>query len=108
MRYNPTLRCGQVFRLIIGLKYMPKEEEGQPWWAPAMSLMGQLLGWIAVPIVFALFLGKYLDQKFHTYPWFFLGLVGFAFIISNVGMIRQVIRYSKELDKIEKNKQTKL
>lgn len=73
-----------------------------------MNLFAQLLGWIAVPIIFALFLGKYLDQKFNTYPWFFLGLVGFAFIISNVGMIKQVIRYNKELDKMDKKKQTKV
>ncbi len=79
----------------------PKQINNKPWWEPAVEIFSQVSGWIAGPIVFALILGKYLDGRFHTKPWIFLGLTTLAFIISSFGIVKVVSRYMK---KIENNK----
>lgn len=54
-----------------------------------MVLFGRLSGWIAGPIVIALFVGKWLDKKYNSEPWLFLLCVGLAFILSSVGIVRE-------------------
>lgn len=61
--------------------------------------MAALSGWIAFPVIIALFLGKWLDKKFNTDPWLFLATIGLAFLISMYGL---VINALKEFKKIEK------
>ena len=61
--------------------------------------MATLSGWIAFPVVIALFLGKWLDKKFQTDPWLFLATIGLAFLISMSGLITSAL---KEFKKIEK------
>lgn len=68
-------------------------------WSLALRVMAQLSGWIAFPVIIALFLGKWLDKKFNTEPWLFLGTIGLAFLISMYGLI---IKALKEFKKIEK------
>jgi len=80
---------------------MIKEESNKniPWWQPGMILFTRLSGWIAGPIIIALFVGRYLDQKYHTEPWLFLLSVGLAFVISMFGIVHDTL---KELKRIEK------
>lgn len=54
-----------------------------------MLLFGRLSGWIAGPIILALFIGKWLDRKYDSEPWIFLFSVVAAFIISSVGIVRE-------------------
>ncbi|MBU2229436.1 AtpZ/AtpI family protein, partial [Patescibacteria group bacterium] len=65
---------------------MAKNTPEKAWWQPAVTIFGEVTGWIVVPIVLALFSGRYLDEKKGTEPWYFLSLTGVAFIISCVGI----------------------
>jgi F0F1-type ATP synthase assembly protein I len=75
------------------------------WWKPGVEIFSQASGWIAGPIILALVLGKYLDGRFDTKPWIFIGLTGFAFLISSFGIIKVVTRYMKKIE--EENKKEK-
>ena len=77
----------------------------KPWWEPAVEIFSQVSGWIAGPVVIALILGKYLDGRFDTKPWIFLGLTGFAFLVSTYGIVKVVSRYMKKI--VEEDKQEK-
>lgn len=82
----------------------------KPWWEPAVEIFSEVSGWIAGPVVVALILGKYLDGRFDTKPWIFLGLTGFAFLVSTYGIVKVVSRYMKKIveeDKQEKDGNTK-
>jgi len=68
-------------------------------WRPALLLMGQISGWIVGPVLLALFLGRYLDERYRTEPWFFLGLTLLAFLISCSAIIKIARAYIKDLEK---------
>ena len=56
------------------------------------------LGWmIAVPIVLLAFGGAVLDKKFQTSPWFLLGGIGLAFVVSAVMVYGKVLRVLADL-----------
>ena len=78
------------------------------WWSAPMQMFLRISGWIALPLILTLFLGKWLDEKFGTAPWIMLALTGLAFLISMFGII---ITATKEFKKIEdenqKNKENK-
>ncbi len=76
----------------------------KPWWQPALVIFIKVTGWIAAPVVIALFLGKFLDKKFGTTPWIFLGLTAFAFILSMVGIIKETLASIKKMDQETRNK----
>lgn len=78
---------------------MDKEKLKVAWWQPGMELFLKLSGWIGGPVIVGVFVGKYLDRKYGTAPWLFLGCVGFSFVISMVALI--YIGF-KEIKKIEK------
>ncbi|OGJ02066.1 hypothetical protein A3I95_00695 [Candidatus Nomurabacteria bacterium RIFCSPLOWO2_02_FULL_44_12] len=64
-----------------------------------MKIFSEVSGWIAGPIILALIAGKWLDGRFDTKPWIFLGLTGVAFLISIFGIVRIVSRYMKNISK---------
>ncbi len=82
---------------------MKKENEKlrTAWWQPSLILFGKLSGWIAGPVILALFIGKWLDRKYGTEPWLFLLTVGAAFILSSFGIARDSIREMKKIEKKE-------
>ncbi len=82
-----------------------KETTVAPWWQPSLILFGKLSGWIAVPVILAVYLGEWLDQKYGTGPWLFLTSVVVAFGISSYGIIRDSLR---EMKRIEKQNQKKI
>jgi len=75
-----------------------------PWWQPGIVLFAKLSGWIIGPILVAIFIGKYLDDKYNTDPWLFLLSVGVAFGLSTFGIIRDALI---ELKRIEKEEEAK-
>ena len=77
-----------------------KDNFKAPWWQPSLVLFGKLSGWIAGPVILAVFLGKWLDRKFDTEPWLFLLSVGAAFMLSSFGIVRDAMR---EMEKIKKS-----
>ncbi|MBI4811842.1 AtpZ/AtpI family protein [Candidatus Falkowbacteria bacterium] len=92
---------------------MPQEEKKNPprppfkkwvnkeaWWQPALLMFARLSGWIIAPVLIGTFLGRWLDKKHETGPWLFLASVGAAFIISIIGLVKNV---AEEYGKIDKN-----
>ncbi len=56
------------------------------------------LGWmIALPIVLLAIGGAMLDKKFQSSPWFLLGGIGLAFVISSVMVYGKVMRVMADL-----------
>jgi hypothetical protein len=87
------------------------EKKEAPWWQPSLVLFMKLSGWIAFPVIAAVFIGKWLDQKYHSEPWLFLISVGVAFFFSMFGIVNDSIREMKRIDKEyaqkKKNKEEK-
>lgn len=81
-----------------------KKTEPGAWWQPAIIMFLKLSVWIAAPVIFALYLGKWLDKRFETSPWLFLSCIGLAFAVSLFGLIRNTAREFKKIEKDTKNK----
>lgn len=77
----------------------------KPWWQDSVMLFTQLSGWIGIPVILGVFLGKWLDQKYGTEPWLFLATVGLAFIISMIGLVKEASLAIKKIELESKNKQ---
>lgn len=91
-----------------------KKSNEAAWWQPSIMLFAQLSGWITVPIIAAVFLGKWLDARFQTKPLLFIITVAVAFFISTFGIVReasiaikQMEQADKKLKEQEKNEQSK-
>lgn len=67
-------------------------------WGVALAFFAKISAWVAVPIIGALFLGRYLDSRFQTKPWIFLGLTGIAFIISLIGILKESREYLRDIE----------
>lgn len=76
---------------------MEKSEE--TWRKFAFEVFAQITGWIAGPIIIALFVGKKLDEKYGTEPWLFLALIGVAFIMSCAALVKISLKYIKKIEK---------
>lgn len=76
--------------------------EKNNWWQPGVELFLKLSGWVAAPVIVAVFLGKWLDEKYNTDPWLFLLFIFIAFIISNIGIAYNAIRSINDLDNLSK------
>jgi len=72
-----------------------------------MEIFIKVSSWIVAPIVGALLLGRYLDNRFQTKPWIFLGLTALAFVISMFGILKETMIYMKELEKELQEKKEK-
>ncbi len=75
-----------------------KNESKNNGYREAIFLFVKVSGWIAFPIILALFAGQYLDKKFNTDPWIFVCFAGFAFLLTCVGILKEVKRYQKKID----------
>ena len=76
----------------------------RPWWLPAMMMFARFSVWIAGPIIIALYVGKWLDGKYGTEPWLFLGTIGLSFLVSMFGLTTSAL---KEFKKIERENDKK-
>ena len=65
----------------------------------------EMSGWIAFPVIAALFIGRALDNKYDTGYLYFLSLTALAFIISCVGIGLVGARYLKQINQIDNNKE---
>ncbi len=78
-------------------------EVKSPWWKPGLIIFTKVSASIAIPIILALFVGKYLDKKYNSAPWIFLGLTFIAFIFSIFTIWKNVRDYIDDLEKKEKD-----
>ncbi len=64
----------------------------------ALALFFELSGWIAIPVIAAMFLGSWLDGKFGTEPILILICIGAAFIVTVVGLAKRGRKMMREVD----------
>jgi len=79
-------------------------ENKAPWWQPGLVLFMKLSGWIAGPVIAAVFIGKWLDKKYNSEPWLFLISVGVAFFLSMFGIVRDSMKEIKKIEEEAKKK----
>jgi len=87
---------------------MKDNKDKELWWKPAIVMFANTSGWIAGPIIMALVAGKYLDKKYDSEPWFFIGLTAIAFFISIFGIVKILKKYLKEIEKEANEKKDEL
>jgi F0F1-type ATP synthase assembly protein I len=79
-----------------------------PWWQPAVMMFARLSGWVVVPVLIGLFVGRYLDERFGTAPLGLLAAVGAAFTVSMIGIVLEAVKEYKKIEGTGKeNKKTK-
>jgi F0F1-type ATP synthase assembly protein I len=76
-----------------------KSNNKSPWWREGLISFMRVSACIAIPIIIAFYLGKYLDDKYNTKPWIFLGLTFIAFIVSLISIYINMMKYIKEIEK---------
>lgn len=81
-----------------------KKDDNISWWQPSLILFMRLSGWIGGPVIIALFVGKWLDDKYGTEPWLFLATVGLAFITSSIGITKEASNAIKKMAQDDKQK----
>jgi hypothetical protein len=86
-------------------KHLPLSRDNQvAWWQPAIFIFLKFSAWIFVPVVIALFLGRWLDKKFSTEPFLFLATIGFSFFVSMFGIVKGSAQEFKKIEEEEKMK----
>lgn len=80
------------------------EDKNSNWWQKGVTAFARLSAWIAVPVVVGAILGRWLDKKFQTEPWLFLGTIGFMFFVSMFGLIKEAVKEFKILSKEDGDK----
>lgn len=81
---------------------MPKDKNY--WLQIGLKMFAESTGWIAFPVIAALYLGRYLDQKQNSGNLYFFSLTAVAFIISCFGLARIGIKYMAMLDQEDEPK----
>ncbi len=66
----------------------------------AFKILGNFGVAIAVPAVLAALAGKWLDTRFNTSPWFLIGLLVLAFVLTAIHVARIAKEYGKEYQRI--------
>jgi F0F1-type ATP synthase assembly protein I len=74
------------------------------WWQSGMELFLRLSGWIGMPIIIAVFVGKFLDRKYNSEPWLFLLSVGISFVVSMFALVYIGLGEFKKIEEDNKKK----
>ncbi len=61
------------------------------------QIFGIISSWIVVPIVGALLLGSWLDEKYNHENFFTLTFILIAFIITCIGVVKEALKAVKNL-----------
>ncbi|MFA6253406.1 MAG: hypothetical protein WCV69_04035 [Patescibacteria group bacterium] len=86
---------------------MAKEQSDKDknyWMSFSLKVFAESTGWIAIPVIGALYLGRYLDNRQNTGSLYFFSLTAVAFIISCIGLARIGIKYMAMLDQGKEQK----
>ena len=67
------------------------------WWKPAITVFANTSIWIVVPILVALFLGKYLDSKYDSGHKYFFILIVISFLITVFGLVKILRKYMNKM-----------
>ncbi|MFA6393986.1 MAG: AtpZ/AtpI family protein [Patescibacteria group bacterium] len=82
-----------------------KGSKDNAWWQPALILFFRFSGWIAAPVLLGALIGNWLDSRYNNENSFYIFFsVGFSFIISIFGLVKEVGREYKRIEEEEKEK----
>lgn len=81
-----------------------QKEDDQTWWQRPFLMFLRLSAWVAVPVVIATFVGNYLDEKYDSAPFGLISIVGFSFLISMFGLIKEASKEYKKINEENKKK----
>ena len=85
-----------------------KKLKQKAWWQPGIEVFSQIAGLIVFPLLFAIFLGNWLQDRYGHEPWLYIGSVATAFVITNVGLVVITVKASRKMQDIsEDNKKEK-
>ncbi len=73
----------------------------KPWWRDGMIIFVKVSSYIAVPIILASFLGKFLDKKYNTGNLLFYILIALAFLTTIYMIWKEMKIYKKKIEKQE-------
>lgn len=75
------------------------KKNNTPWWRDGVIVFIRISGYIAIPIVIALYTGEYLDKKYNTNNLFFLILITIAFVSTILLIWKEAKIYKKKTEK---------
>lgn len=73
-------------------------------WQEALRIFSRLSGWVFLPLLAGVFLGRWLDNRYSSSPRWFLIFTGLAFVISMIGLAIQAKREFAIFDVSSKDK----
>lgn len=76
-----------------------KNSQDKDLWRLGLNAFAQMSGAIAIPVLIALFVGRFLDQKYQTGHLYFFILTLVAFIISCVSIGVLGVKYLNQINK---------
>lgn len=71
----------------------------KPWWRDGVLIFTKVSAYIAVPIILASYVGKFLDKKYNTGSFMFFGLLAIAFLSTIYLIWKEMKIYKKKLEK---------
>lgn len=78
------------------------KNKSNDWLRVGLVMFAETTGWIAFPVIGALFLGEWLDNKYDTGQLFFFSLTAGAFIVSSVGIGITGVRYMRQIESADR------
>lgn len=103
---------GKITSVSVSYKRgMDKDTKSNLW--QALSLLGQLGYVIAIPLVILAMIGRFIDNKYHTSPWFLIAGMFLALIISTFWVYKKTMEIMKNttdennIDDTDKDKNEK-
>ena len=76
-------------------------------WRQALLVFGRMSGWVATPILLAVFLGRWMDTKKGTENFWFFIFIGLGFFISVYGIFKEAKKYQQSMDAEDQLKKQK-
>ena len=78
-----------------------EDNNKKPWWREGVLLSVKVSAYIAVPVIIASYVGKYLDKKYSSDPYLFLISIAIGFASTIYLIWKEVKNYQRKIAKEE-------
>jgi F0F1-type ATP synthase assembly protein I len=68
------------------------------YWREGLMAFARMSGWVVGPVLAGIFLGKWIDARFHSAPYALFSSIALAFLASCLGIMKEAFRYLKTID----------